>query len=359
MPSHPFRVLIVGGGIAGLTLANALQHAGVDFLVLEGRSEIAPQLGASIGLAPNGSRILDQLFCYDDLEKLAEPVQSVGYHDGRGRELCPRSDGFQLFTARTTYPVCFLDRQKVLQVLADHVHDQRRILLNKKVARIEHFPHQVVVYCTDGSSYTGDLVAGADGVASRVRKEMWRIAEDAIPSTDQNGNPLLFGMASFRGIGAIMPIYYFLHYTFSPTHKFLAADSRLTDLSFTISILPLTLLFFYHPFFLAYFSPTLPLRHTGIWLWHLFPLWISLSQTLLSRTAIFPRTLSHDRLHNPTRDIQTIRLTIGSLALLSAGIYIYVALMSGFSLVEIFVPRANCDQHGRWCWDSDSSGVVV
>lgn len=95
-----FRVIIVGGGITGLTLANSLQHAGVEFLVLETRSEVAPQVGASIGLAPNGSRILDQLFCYEDMEKLAEPVQSAGYHNANGEELCPRTDGFQLIQAR-------------------------------------------------------------------------------------------------------------------------------------------------------------------------------------------------------------------------------------------------------------------
>jgi 2-polyprenyl-6-methoxyphenol hydroxylase-like FAD-dependent oxidoreductase len=102
-----FRVIIVGGGIAGLTLANSLQHVGVEFLVLEARSEIAPQIGASIGLAPNGSRILDQLCCYEDMEKLAEPVQTAGYHDANGNELCPRTDGFQLIQARWVPSWCF------------------------------------------------------------------------------------------------------------------------------------------------------------------------------------------------------------------------------------------------------------
>jgi 2-polyprenyl-6-methoxyphenol hydroxylase-like FAD-dependent oxidoreductase len=45
-----FRVIIAGGGIAGLTLANALERAGIDFILLEGRNEIAPQVGASIGM---------------------------------------------------------------------------------------------------------------------------------------------------------------------------------------------------------------------------------------------------------------------------------------------------------------------
>ena len=61
------KVIIVGGGISGLTLANCLQHAGIDFLLLEGRSEIGLHVGAGVGLEPNGDRILDQLGVRGDL----------------------------------------------------------------------------------------------------------------------------------------------------------------------------------------------------------------------------------------------------------------------------------------------------
>lgn len=52
-------VLISGGSITGLTLANALERVGVDFLVLEKWYEIALDVGASIVIFPNGARILD------------------------------------------------------------------------------------------------------------------------------------------------------------------------------------------------------------------------------------------------------------------------------------------------------------
>lgn len=104
MPSvdrkRSFRVLIAGGGIAGLTLANALQHADIDFLLLEARAEIAPQLGASIGLSPNGGRILDQLGCYDDIMQLTEPLRYTGNHYANGDLINPRTDGFRLVQTR-------------------------------------------------------------------------------------------------------------------------------------------------------------------------------------------------------------------------------------------------------------------
>jgi 2-polyprenyl-6-methoxyphenol hydroxylase-like FAD-dependent oxidoreductase len=79
------------------------------------------------------------------------------------------------------YPVCFLDRQALLRILSEHVFDLNKLLLNKRVETVDHTTNEVVVHCTDGSSYHGDIVAGADGVASKVRREMWRAADTLEP----------------------------------------------------------------------------------------------------------------------------------------------------------------------------------
>lgn len=67
-------MIIVGGSVAGLTLAHCLEQAGIDFVVLEAYGDIAPQVGASIGLLPNGIRILDQLRLWDPIDKFVEPT---------------------------------------------------------------------------------------------------------------------------------------------------------------------------------------------------------------------------------------------------------------------------------------------
>lgn len=70
---HPQQtVLIVGGSVAGLTLANMLEKFGVHYILLEAYDEIAPQVGASIGLMANGLRILDQLGCADKVMSLVD-----------------------------------------------------------------------------------------------------------------------------------------------------------------------------------------------------------------------------------------------------------------------------------------------
>lgn len=59
--SSDFKVIVVGGGITGLALACSLERAGIQYVVLESRDEVAPQVGASIAMLPNGMRLLDQL----------------------------------------------------------------------------------------------------------------------------------------------------------------------------------------------------------------------------------------------------------------------------------------------------------
>jgi FAD dependent monooxygenase len=68
MASRNLKVIIVGGSVAGLTLAHTLASAGIDFILLEARDNIAPQLGATIILMPNGARVLDQLRIYESMK---------------------------------------------------------------------------------------------------------------------------------------------------------------------------------------------------------------------------------------------------------------------------------------------------
>lgn len=65
-----FKVIIAGGGMAGLTLANMLEKFDIDYVLLESHSAIAPAVGASIGMFPNGMRILDQIGCYQAVEDI-------------------------------------------------------------------------------------------------------------------------------------------------------------------------------------------------------------------------------------------------------------------------------------------------
>jgi len=77
-----------------LTLASALEKAHMDFLLLEGREQIAPFVGASIAITANGGRVLDQLNCYDAIHERTVPMDSSQtWKDG---SLVTKNDTFLL-----------------------------------------------------------------------------------------------------------------------------------------------------------------------------------------------------------------------------------------------------------------------
>ncbi|KAH7082317.1 FAD binding domain protein [Paraphoma chrysanthemicola] len=173
--ARPFRVVIGGGGISGLTLANALEKADVDYILLEARDTIAPQVGASIGLFPNGGRIMDQLGCFQRLESKTVPLD-IYYNRYANGEVVYAGDGTQLTARRFNYPTTFLEREEVLRTLYDNLKDKSKVNVAKRISKVDHNATEVIVLCEDGTAVSGDVLVGCDGVYSKVRQELWRIS---------------------------------------------------------------------------------------------------------------------------------------------------------------------------------------
>lgn len=86
--TEPFRIIIAGGGVAGLSLAVMLEKVGIDYVLLEAHESIATVVGASIGMQPNGLRILDQIGCAEPLKDLGDPSPGVfRLRDNRGEPI--------------------------------------------------------------------------------------------------------------------------------------------------------------------------------------------------------------------------------------------------------------------------------
>ncbi|KAI8661051.1 FAD-binding-3 domain-containing protein [Fusarium keratoplasticum] len=177
----PFKVVIVGASVAGLSLANMLQANDIDFVVLEAYPSIAPQVGASIGLLPHGNRILDQLGLYEKILQVAEPVNTFSFREPSGLPLASYPDMDRNLIDRHGYPMIFLDRQTLIQTLYDNIRDKSKIVANKRVTTVNLGENGVTVLASDASMFQGDILIGADGIHSTVRGEMRRLANMTRP----------------------------------------------------------------------------------------------------------------------------------------------------------------------------------
>lgn len=184
---------IVGGGIAGLSLAKMLEMAGISYFVWEAHGKFAPSVGASLGLTPNGLRILDQLGVVEQISQVAVPHQKWEHRDGNGNLRAiltaigcyPKLYGCSLFRNvnwasidisenqyRLGYESFFTERQRVLQALYDSIEDKSRLQANKQVVAVKQTHEGATILARDGTEAACEIIAGADGVRSVIRHEI-------------------------------------------------------------------------------------------------------------------------------------------------------------------------------------------
>ncbi|KAJ1324860.1 FAD dependent monooxygenase [Microdochium nivale] len=179
----PFTVIIAGGGIAGLTLAHMFEKFGIDYVLLEAYKNLAPAVGASIGLLPHGLLILDQIGCYEAIKEVADSDNdSVVYtRKPNGKVFAAQESMYQHMEKRHGYPILFFDRQWLLKVLYERLRNKNKVFVNQKVQTISTGPSGVEVKTASGDVFSGSIIIGADGVHSTVRREMRRLADERSP----------------------------------------------------------------------------------------------------------------------------------------------------------------------------------
>lgn len=166
-------IIIIGGGIAGLTTALCLTRIGYRALVLEAKPGPATE-GAGIQVSPNAYSVLSQLGLSRVLWTSGFAPSGVNVRGGKSGDLLSRMPFDGPFRERYDSPYLVLHRADLLQALLGVCETDPDIDIRYGVSFQDVAVHKngvTVLGHGDGrmSEYRGRSVIGADGVASAVR----------------------------------------------------------------------------------------------------------------------------------------------------------------------------------------------
>jgi 2-polyprenyl-6-methoxyphenol hydroxylase-like FAD-dependent oxidoreductase len=179
------RILIIGGGIAGLSLAAALRRLGFNPEVIERSSHWDP-VGGGIAVQPNAMRTMREIGLDAAVARAGAIVRSWQFLDQQGEVLCD----IELQPLwRDVGPFIGIERTKLRAAQMSGAGSCR---LGTSIMALGADDQCASVKFSDGSAGTYDLVIGADGIHSTVR----RLAFDATP-------PVYGGQMVWRSVAPI------------------------------------------------------------------------------------------------------------------------------------------------------------
>ncbi|KAL4810661.1 salicylate hydroxylase [Aspergillus unguis] len=170
-PKRPLRAIVVGAGIAGLTVALGLKQAGHDPLILEQVAEIA-EVGAGIQVAPNAARILGRLGLLDKVMAKANVLEK--------NSLRRYKDNSELGTApmmpdvgnKYHAPLAVIHRGDLQSILLEGTRSAGiEIRTNTRVTKATD-DFSAKVQLASGEWISGDVVIAADGIKSDIRRQI-------------------------------------------------------------------------------------------------------------------------------------------------------------------------------------------
>lgn len=167
MEGRAKQVVIVGGGISGMTLAVALRRQGVAAHVVE-KARPEDQLGTGINLQNNALRALKQVGLLDDCLAAGFPWNSVVTRDHKGHVLDERT---LPWTLEPGIPGALgIMRTTFAKILADHAEREGvDISYGTTVDKVDQHADGVDVQLSSGESLRADVLVAADGVYSPLR----------------------------------------------------------------------------------------------------------------------------------------------------------------------------------------------
>lgn len=156
------KVTIIGGGIGGLTLANALQHHDIPFDLYEQSPELT-EIGAGIGLSEAPIQILDEMDLGTMLRKQGSRVREVYMPD--------KNLKIRRHISVNSEMIC-IHRARLIDILKSRL-PKNRIHLNKKAVSVQTGENENTITFEDGKSIKSACAVAADGINSVLRRQVF------------------------------------------------------------------------------------------------------------------------------------------------------------------------------------------
>jgi 2-polyprenyl-6-methoxyphenol hydroxylase-like FAD-dependent oxidoreductase len=198
------KALVIGGGVAGPAVATLLTRSGWEAPVFEARSEPDPFAGLFLNVAVNGRRVLASLGLDERLRSDAHEAPRMAMWSGRGKQLGVVPNG----PAGRPEDGGIVVRRSWLQEVVRDGAEQAGVKLTygRRLEEVRQHADGVTVRFSDGAEEEGDIVIGADGVGSVVRRY---VAPDVVPTFSG-----LLGSGGFARVPGLEPTPGFQHFVF-------------------------------------------------------------------------------------------------------------------------------------------------
>jgi 2-polyprenyl-6-methoxyphenol hydroxylase-like FAD-dependent oxidoreductase len=188
-------ILIVGGGIGGLTLGLALHAAGIPCRIFESTAEIRA-VGVGVNLLPHATRELAVLGLEADLARLAIETKDAAFFNRFGQLIYQEPLGRAAGYDHPQFSIHRGDLQMVLLVAFKTRAGADRILTNHHCLGVEQDDHGVTLRFSTGASVRGRAAIACDGINSVIRKQFF----------PDEGEPRYSGVNMWRGVTRWKPI---------------------------------------------------------------------------------------------------------------------------------------------------------
>ena len=161
------KVIIIGGGMAGLSLALFLNKAGIQSAVYEAYPGFK-NAGVAFTIAPNGMNVLNELSITEEIIKGGNVVSAFEFKNGEGRHIARMRTGP---VEKYGQPSVLLSRFVLYDLLYKKAIEQGiEVYYGKKLTAINEGINNVSAYFEDGSLADGSILIGADGINSATRR---------------------------------------------------------------------------------------------------------------------------------------------------------------------------------------------